>query len=62
MANSDIRERIQKYKGTVKNWQIADYLGIADTTFSRWLRKELATEKKELIMSAIERLAKGECR
>lgn len=42
----------------VKLWQIADALGIADSAFSRKLRKELPQEEKEKIFAVIESLAK----
>ena len=37
-------------------WQIADKLGIADTTFSRKLREELPEEEKTKIRSIIKEL------
>ncbi|MCI5775705.1 MAG: hypothetical protein MR008_04515 [Aerococcus sp.] len=42
--NQNIRERI--FQNELQHWQIADEVGIADSTFSRWLRKELDDEKK----------------
>lgn len=43
----------------VKKWKIADQIGIVDTTFSKWLRKELPEDKKQLILEAIEKLSQG---
>ena len=57
MHNQDIR-RTAAGAG-VKLWQIADALGITDSSFSRKLRKELSQEKKEKIFSIIEKLAQG---
>lgn len=39
-------------------WQVAEAIGIADTTFSKWLRRELSEEKKIQILSAIEKMSK----
>lgn len=50
----DIRKKIKESGFTY--WLVADRLGIADTTFSRWLRKELPKEKKEMILNAVEEL------
>ena len=55
MHNQDIR-RTAAGAG-VKLWQIADALGITDSSFSRKLRKELPREDKEKIFSIIEKLA-----
>lgn len=40
----------------VKLWQIADALGVTDSTFSRKLRKELSTEQVSEIEKIILRL------
>lgn len=42
----------------VKLWQIADALGIADTSLSRKMRKELSPEEKEIIIGIIQKLSK----
>ncbi len=42
----------------VKLWQIADALGIADTSLSRKMRKELSPEEKEIIICIIQKLSK----
>lgn len=55
MQNQDIR-RAAAGAG-VKLWQVAEALGIADTTFCRRLRHELPPEEKERIFSAIRSLA-----
>lgn len=53
--NTDIRTMARR-KG-VYLWQIADALGMADSAFSRKLRKELPNEQKAQILSVIDRLA-----
>ena len=53
--NTDIRT-LARRKG-VYLWQIADALGMADSAFSRKLRKELTGEQKAQILAIIDRLA-----
>ncbi len=55
MANKDIEIKILA-SGFMK-WQIAGTIGIADTTFSKWLRRELSIDKKNLILAAIGKLS-----
>ena len=55
MSNQEVR-RTAAGAG-VKLWQIADALGITDSSFSRKLRKELPQEEKEKIFSIIQRLS-----
>ena len=50
-ANQEIREALQN-KG-MKHWELADMLGISEFTLTRWLRKELTEDKKELLLKAI---------
>ncbi|MBQ9257976.1 MAG: hypothetical protein IJ181_12790 [Acidaminococcaceae bacterium] len=57
MKNKDIR--LMAAGAGVKLWQIAQVLGITDSSFSRALRKELTPEKKEEIREIITRLSKG---
>ena len=55
MCNQDIR--CAAGGAGVKLWQIADALGISDGGLSRKLRKELSEEKKEEILSIIEKIS-----
>lgn len=55
MANKDIRA--MAICSGVKLWQVAEILGITDTSLSRKLRKELCTEEKERIFAIIDNLA-----
>lgn len=41
----------------VKLWQVAEALGIADTSLSRKMRKELPCEEKEKIVEIIQKLS-----
>lgn len=54
-ANKDIRTRAAK-KG-VYLWEIADKIGLCDSSFSRKLRKELPTAEKKRIFSIIDEIA-----
>ncbi len=41
----------------MKLWEIADYIGIAQSTLTVWLRHELSEEKKQLMLDAVEAIA-----
>ena len=56
MKNQDIREAAAA--AGVKLWEIAESLKMADSSFSRKLRKEFSPEAKAEIFSIIDRLAK----
>lgn len=60
MANDIVRAAAKK--AGVKLWEVADYCGVADTTFSRQLRKELPQERQKILLAAIAAVAaqKGE--
>lgn len=55
MSNFDVR--FAASKAGVKLWQIADALGMADSNFSRKLRKELPNDEKAKILEIIRRIA-----
>jgi hypothetical protein len=40
----------------VRQWQVAQELGVAEETLCRWLRHELSDERRALILAAIEKL------
>lgn len=54
--NADIKEKA--VTSNVRLWRVADALGIADTTLSKKLRKELPKTEKERIFAIIENLSK----
>lgn len=58
MNNLEIREKA-KTSG-VCLWQIADMLGMNDSSFSRKLRKELPESEKNKILTIIDDLAESE--
>lgn len=55
-ANQEIRNLITSNR--LRNWEVANAAGIADTTLSVWLRTELSGERKARVMKAIEELTK----
>ena len=56
MANSEIRVKLAETG--VKQYEVAEYLKIAETSFSRKLRNELPAEEKNLILQIIDKLSK----
>lgn len=56
MQNIEIRSAIDR--AGLHYWQVADALGIADSTFTKWLRKELPEDKRLQVMAAIKKLSK----
>ncbi|MFB5429853.1 hypothetical protein ACE4ZH_02385 [Enterococcus casseliflavus] len=50
-ANQDLRELI--YTERLKNWQVADKIGISDSRFSVWLRTPLNEERRLKVITAI---------
>ena len=41
----------------IRLWQLAEACGMADTTFSKLLRRELPLEKKQEIFAIIDKVA-----
>lgn len=54
--NQDIKDAIKK--SAAKKWQVANELGVAESTFNTWLHKKLTPEKKQEIMTAISKVNK----
>ncbi len=52
--NEDIRTAM--YLARVKQWEVAEQLGVSEVTVCRWLRTELPDDKKELILKAIKQI------
>ena len=51
-------EALRRFAGNgVKLWQVAEPLGIADTSLSRKMRKELPPDEKERIVRIIRELS-----
>ena len=58
MTNSKIRFAI--FESGLKHYQVAEAMGVADETFSRWLRHELPEDKTQLILDTINRIREAE--
>ena len=58
MNNLEVRHAMKLNR--VFSYEVAEALGIADTTMSRKMRKELDTEEKEKVLAIIEKLARRE--
>lgn len=56
MTNVEIRRAAGS--AGVKLWELAEALGIADTSLSRKLRRELPDDEKQRILEIIDRLSK----
>ena len=54
VANVGIRRKIEK--SGFKHWEVAHQIGIDRTTLVAWLRVPLTAERKEKILTAIEKL------
>ena len=53
-ANQKVRYLIESNR--LKYFEVADEIGISDSRFSVWLRKELEGERKERTLKAIDSL------
>lgn len=58
MENFDIRHAAKE--NNVKLWEIAEAIGLAESTFCRKLRRELPSNQKAYILCKIEQIA--ECK
>lgn len=56
MQNEAIRRSISD--SGLKYWEVADAIGIADTTFAKWLRHELPDDKQKQILAVIDQMKK----
>lgn len=54
MANAEIR--VSLTSSGVRQWEVAERLGIPETTFSRMMRRELPEEKKTAVRKAIQEI------
>lgn len=54
--NADIRDELKN--ANVYLWQIAAKIGVAESTFIRWMRFELSDEQKQQVRDAIKEVTK----
>ena len=55
MCNKDLRDEMRI--ANVRQWEVADAIGIYEMTMVKWLRKELDAEKKALGREGIAKAA-----
>lgn len=55
MPNEDIREYMKVHNVFI--WEVALAFNVSEMTIYRWLRKPLTTEKKKLLVDAINSIA-----
>lgn len=53
--NVEIREKAKE--NDIFFWELADYVGISNSTIMNWLRRELPADKKEMLLNAISQIA-----
>jgi len=56
LNNLDVRKTIRDNR--LRNWEVAEKIGINDATFSRWLRIPLNDDRKQRVICAIKELTK----
>ena len=54
MANKEIRKLI--FENNLRHYAVAEAMHISEYTFCKWMRTEMPSEKKELVMQAINKL------
>ena len=54
MHNKDLRDEFRI--ANVRQWEVAEAMGISEMTFVKWLRRELPEEKKKLVREAIRKV------
>lgn len=59
-ANQEVREAAQK--NGVRLWEVAERLGVSETTFSKSLRHELPQPKKQHLLDLIAEIAEAQNR
>lgn len=55
MCNKDLRDEMRI--ANVRQWEVADAVGVSEMTMVKWLRKELDAEKKALVREGIAKAA-----
>ena len=55
MCNKDLRDEMRI--ANVRQWEVADAIGVSEMTMVKWLRKELDAETKALVREGIAKAA-----
>ncbi|MFQ9320748.1 MAG: hypothetical protein ACLR3E_01625 [Enterococcus durans] len=53
-ANQEIRDAI--FFNRLRNWEVAEQIGISDSRLSVWLRTEMREDRKQRVEKAIDEL------
>ena len=61
MNQNNFDVKIALIKAGVKQYEVAQALGISEYTLCRWLRKELDPERKKTILATIQRIGGRGC-
>lgn len=56
MCNKDLRDEMRI--ANVRQWEVAEAIGISEMTMVKWLRRELDDRKKALIREGISKVAR----
>ncbi len=56
MCNKELRDEMRI--ANVRQWEVAEAIGISEMTMVKWLRRELDDNKKVLIREGISRVAR----
>ena len=56
MCNKDLRDEMRI--ANVRQWEVADAIGISEMTMVKWLRRELDDTKKAIVREGISKAAK----
>lgn len=54
MSNKEIESLLKQEK--IYKWQVAERLGLHETSFCRWWRKPLSEEQARQVLSAVEEI------
>lgn len=57
-ANDDIRAMIAQHR--LRQWEVADVVGVSDSRFTVWLRTPLNADRKKRVLAAIKQLTSKE--
>lgn len=55
MCNKDLRDEMRI--ANVRQWEVAEAIGISEMTMVKWIRRELDDSKKVLIREGISKVA-----
>ena len=58
MYNLDVRLKIKQNR--LCHYEVAREMGVSEITYCKRLRKEMSEDKKKLVLSAIDKIIRGE--